>query len=138
LVAAVMERHVEAMRLLFEDEAQRLSGMPLSDAVRSLVLRTIEAHEIDPVLEIAFEQVPRIGRLQKFDEVRERGRLLTLLYLRASEEPLRPKNLEVAADLVASTIEMVSHGVALRHPERLKDGVLVDETVDLIVRYLKA
>ncbi len=138
LVATLMERHVDEMDALFAQEAVRVADMPLAQAVRAIVLRTIEAHQIDPVLHRVFEQVPRIGRLQKFDEVQERARVLVFLYLSASKEKLRPKSLEVAADLVASTIEMVSHGAVLRHPERLRDGVLVDETVDLILRYLKA
>ncbi len=137
LVAALMERHFDEIRALFEEEAQRLAGVPLEVAVRAIIKRTIEAHQIDPILHQALEQVPRIGLLQKFDDVQERGRTLVHQYLLVSHESLRPKDLEIAADLIASLIEMVSHGAVLRHPNRLKDGVLVDETVDLILRYLK-
>ncbi len=137
LVAALMERHVEQMRALFEEEAQRLAGAPLEVAVRAIIMRTIEAHEIDPELHRVLDQVPRVGRLQKLDEVQDRGRALVLQFLRGCCEPLRPRNLEIAADLTSSVIEVVSHETVLRHPEHLRDGVLVDETVDLILRYLK-
>ena len=125
LAAALMERHVDAMRSLFEEEAQRLATAPLEVAVRAVILRMIEAHEIDPVLHPILEQAPRIGRLQKFEEVQERARMLVHQYLLVCTEPLRPKNLEVAADLVASIIETVSHKVVLRHSEvRSREGRL--------------
>ena len=54
--------------------------------------------------------------------------------LEARKSEIRPKNLKLAAFLLASLVEAVTHGAVLMHPEYLVDLELVDETTEVICR----
>jgi hypothetical protein len=82
------------------------------------------------------EQVPRVGALKRLSELDDRALDLIRAYLEIRRPEIRPKNLKLAAFLVASLVEAVTHGAVLLHPEYLIDEALIDETTEVICRYL--
>ena len=138
LVAALIERHSADMVQYLEDRAAKLPpDTPLRDVVREVVRAMIEAHRVDPKLHrVLMEQVPRVGALKRLTELDERALLLIRAYLETRRAEIRPKNLKLAAFLMATLVEAVSHGAVLMHPEYLVDVDLVEETTDVICRYL--
>jgi hypothetical protein len=97
----------------------------------------VEAHRVDPKLHrVLMEQVPRIGALKRLSELDDRALDLIRAYLEARREEIRPKNIKMAAFLLSSLVEAVTHGAVLMHPEYLVDEALIDETTDVICRYL--
>jgi AcrR family transcriptional regulator len=137
LVAALIERHTAEMVALIEKAALDYMNAPLEVAVRGVVATMIAVHRVDPVLHrVVIEQVPRVGRMQRIDEVEERALLLITEYLRSRAKELRRRNVELAGFLVSQIIETVTHGTVLRHPKYLDDDELIEETTDLVMRYL--
>jgi hypothetical protein len=97
----------------------------------------VDAHRVDPKLHrVLMEQVPRVGALKRLSELDDRALELIRTYLEFRSPELRPKNLKLAAFLMASLVEAVTHGAVLMHPEYLVDEGLIDETTEVICRYL--
>ena len=110
---------------------------PLRAIVRDVVNAMVEAHRVDPKLHrVLMEQVPRIGALKRMSELDETALLIIRTFLESRRAEVRPKNLKLAAYLLASLVEAVTHGAVLMHPEYLVDLELVDETTEVICRYL--
>jgi AcrR family transcriptional regulator len=138
LVAALIERHsAEMMRFLEEKAARTTEGTPLRDVVRDVVEAMVAAHRVDPKLHrVVMEQVPRIGALKRLGELDARALDLIRAYLEMRRAEIRPANLKLASFLLASLVEAVTHGAVLLHPELFEEESLVEETVELICRYL--
>ena len=138
LVAALIEKHSSEMVRYLEDRAARTPpDAPLRAIVREVVHAMVEAHRVDPKLHrVVMEQVPRVGALKRLTELDEHALLLIRGFLESRRAEIRPKNLKLAAFLLASLVEAVTHGGVLMHPEYLVDLELVDETTDVICRYL--
>jgi AcrR family transcriptional regulator len=138
LVAALIERHsTEMIRFLEERAAQHPPDAPLRTMVREVVHAMVEAHRVDPKLHrVVMEQVPRVGALKRLGELDEYALLLIRAFLETRRKEIRPRNLKLAAFLLASLVEAVTHGAVLMHPEYLVDLELVDETTEMICRYL--
>jgi AcrR family transcriptional regulator len=137
LVAALIDRHMTAMTDMLERQAATLANAPLAVAVREAIRVMIAAHGIDPRLHrVLAEQVPRLGRLQRVEQVLTKSRELVRAYLEAHRAEVRPRDLDMAAFLMAHTVEAVTHGAVLHEPALLKSEALVEETTALLVRYL--
>ena len=139
LVAALLDRHLDQMLGLIATETPTLLGLPVDAAVRRFVELMIDAHRIDPELHRVFvEQIPRFGDLARIESVQERGVALARAYLGAHAAELRIADPDLAAFLLVTTVEAVTHGAVISKPELLRSTALVDETTDLLVRYLRA
>ena len=137
LVAALIDRHMTAMTEMLEAKAIELAGAPLAVAIREAVRVMIAAHRIDPRLHRALvEQVPRLGRLQRIEQVETKSRVLVRAYLEAHKDEVRPTDLDMAAFLMAHTVEAITHGAVLHEPALLDGEALVDETTAMILRYV--
>jgi AcrR family transcriptional regulator len=138
LVAALLEQHVHEMMQFMERKAAATTlHAPLREVVREVVEAMVEAHRVDPKLHrVLMEQVPRIGALKRLSELDDLTLAMIRSYLELRRAEIRPKNLKLVAFLVSSIVEAVTHGAVLLHPEYLVDKELVDETTDVIVRYL--
>jgi AcrR family transcriptional regulator len=138
LVAALIERHsAEMVGYLEERASKQPPGAAVRDVVRDVVRAMVDAHRVDPKLHrVLMEQVPRVGALNRLTELDERALFLIRAYLESRRTEIRPKNLKLAAFLLASLVEAVTHGAVLMHPEYLVDLELVEETTDVICRYL--
>jgi len=138
LVAALIERHSQDMMRCLEEKALSATPeTPLRQVVRDVVEAMVEAHRVDPKLHrVLMEQVPRVGSLQRLSEVDTRALELIRAYLEMRRSEVRPKNLKLASFLITSLVEAVTHGAVLLHHEYLAEEMLVDETTDVICRYL--
>ena len=138
LVAALIERHsTDMIRFLEGRVASHSPDAPLRTLVREVVHAMVEAHRVDPKLHrVVMEQVPRVGALKRLTELDEHALLLIRSFLEMRKKEIRPRNLKLAAFLLASLVEAVTHGAVLMHPEYLVDLELVDETTEVICRYL--
>ncbi len=111
--------------------------LPLGAAVRKTIEVMVEAHSVDPELQVALMwQVPDHVSGPSHS-VEHHFFELTKAYLEAHREEVRPKDLELAALLSAQTVQSLTHAARIAFPDRLKDGSLTDELTDLILRYLR-
>lgn len=139
VVAALIDQHCEAMFEVFRRELAALAGAELEVAARGVIAAQIAAHKVDPGLHRVFlEQLPKVGMLARFHEINRRSVLLVRTYLEARRAEVRPRNLDLAAFLLVTTVEAVTHAAVIDQPERLDDPDFVSEVTALCVRYLSA
>ena len=90
LVAALIERHMDEMTCVVAEAAVRLRDAPLEVAAREIVRMMIAAHAVDPKLHrVLVEQVPRVGRLEKIEDVQTRAYAIARAYLEAHKDEIR-------------------------------------------------
>lgn len=137
LVAALVERHSAAVRAVIETKLAEVIDAPLPVATRGLIEALFAAHLVDPPLHRALhEQVPRIGRLGRLldDQCYIRGLVRAGLERRASD--LRRTDLDAVTTLVVATVEAAVHGTFTPAQPEVSPGRIVDELVDMLLRYL--
>jgi AcrR family transcriptional regulator len=138
LVAALVERHVEAMMAVLAEALGRLGPMDLPRATREVVRLMLRAHAVEPALHrVLIEQVPRVGRLDRLHEVEDHAVALVRAWLEAHRAEVRPRDLERAAWVAVTAVEALTHRAVLSRPEALADPALEEEMVQLVVRYLE-
>ncbi|MBH5369917.1 TetR/AcrR family transcriptional regulator [Bradyrhizobium glycinis] len=141
LVAAVIDRHNEAIMRLVRAAFAEVADLPIEKAVRRLVTVVIEAHHIDPDLHrILAEQIPRSGHLAEVEAYSHEINALVRTYLERHRKEMRKLDPALAAFMCVSTIEAIAHNTVLNGAEMLSEKmvkVLVDETTRMVVGYLR-
>jgi AcrR family transcriptional regulator len=137
LVAALIDRHVEAINGAVMAELVRVAALPIPQAVRSVVELTLRARAVDPELHrVLTEQVTRLARLAKLRELDELCHRMVAGMIAARKDELAIDDPDLAAFVIVSAIEAIAHRSALLYPHRLRDPRLVDEATLLVTRYL--
>jgi AcrR family transcriptional regulator len=137
LVAALIERHIEELTREFAGAVDRVARLPLMEAVREVVALMLRAHAVDPRLhKVLVEQVPRTGRLDAIHDIERRMVELVRVYLEVHAAELRVRELELAAFVVVTCVEALTHAATIHHADRMSGRALIDEITDLVVRYL--
>src|SRR5439155_10780188 len=83
------------------------------------------------------EPVPRVGRLCKVAQMDKHFEDLLRGYLQLRQAEIRPTNLDSAVFLLVTTGASVTHAIATDRPEHIPVEELVDETAEMVMRYLK-
>ena len=137
LVAALVEQHVDEMSALVTAELARVARLPAAEAIRAVIEAILRAHAVEPALHrVLSEQVPRVGRMAKLREVEALSERMVAALLRARADELDVGDPELAAFVVVSAIEAITHRASLFAPDRLADPRLVDEACAMVGRYL--
>lgn len=136
LVLEVAHRHSSEMVEMLAVMAVDLADAPIHEAVRTYVRAMLQAHAIEPELHRALiAQVMQIG-LEHFTELSEMAIAIVATYLEERAHQILPTNIPVAAFVLVSTVESVTHIAACDRPKELASGELEDEVVAFILRYL--
>jgi AcrR family transcriptional regulator len=137
LVAALIERHTEEMTRELVARFDKVAPLPLPAATRELVEMMLRAHAVDPALhKVLIEQVPRTGRLEHIHDVERSALELVRNYLQLHRDELRVQDLDLAAFVVVTAVEALTHQATIHHADRLAERPLADEISALVVRYL--
>jgi AcrR family transcriptional regulator len=140
LVSAVIERHTQELSDVVRGAMDKVARSPIEVAARELVSAAIDAHRADPKLHrVLAEQVPRVGRLENIDAVERNGRLFFREYLQTHSDEIGMADLDLAAFIVITTVEALTHNAVLRRPDILEEKaeVFVDEVTQLVLRFLR-
>jgi AcrR family transcriptional regulator len=141
LVEAVIERHGQELSQVARGAFLKIAGLPIEAAAREAVEAGIAAHRVNPKLHrVLDEQVPRRGRDEKADAVLHGARLFFRDYLAAHSQEIAVADPDLAAFILVTTVEALTHSAVLHRPEVLADGkagAFVEEVTRLIVRYLQ-
>lgn len=136
LVLAVARRHSDEALALLASVVRDLGSAPMPLAVRTFVRAMLRAHCLNPQLhQVLVTQVLRAG-MDQVREVEATFRTLVRAYLEAHQAELLPKDLDLAAFVLVTSVEAVTHSVVLEHPELLEGTRLEDEIVAFVLRYL--
>ncbi len=139
LVAAVIERHTQELSDVVRGAMDRVASSPIEVAARALVSAGIVAHSADPKLHrVLAEQVPRVGRLENIDAAERNGRAFLRDYLEVHRDEIGIADLDLAAFILITTVEALTHNAVLRRPDLLeKPGAFVEEVTGLVLRFLR-
>src|SRR5579871_1568555 len=140
LVAAVIERHTRKLSLVVRDTYFKIAASPIEIGAREFVTAAIAAHRVDPKLHrILDEEVPRTGQLENVDAAVENACRLFRAYLETHRSEIGVADLDLAAFIIVTTVEALTHSAVLHRPDILtgeKADVFVDEVTGLVLRYL--
>lgn len=139
LVAGVIDRHIGVMTERVRTHLLRVASMPIVEAARELVKMMIDVHRMDPKLHrVLVEQTPRVGNLDRVNDMGEEATTLVRAYLEVHKNELDVDDLDLAAWICVSTVEALTHVAVLRRPGLLDDDRFIDEVANVVVRYLRA
>lgn len=137
IVAALIEAHAEETFEVFRSELGRVASTDLESAARAVVTAQVAAHTIDPKLHrVFFEQLPKVGMLDRLHEVHRRSESLVQVYLEARRDELRASDPRLAAFILVTAVEAITHAAAGRH-DQLNHQDFINEVTALCVRYLR-
>jgi AcrR family transcriptional regulator len=138
LVLAVMERHALSMTEKLQTRMMQLASAPLQEATAELVHLFIESHQTNPKLHrVLLEQVPKVGALQKLEELNRLYERLLIAYMEIHREDLEVKDLSVAAYVIVQAVEALCHHAVLERQDLLDNGKLEEQIVRLVLGYVK-
>ncbi len=136
ILATLRQRQHDRMQGVMSAALARVLELPLGTAVRKTIEVMVEAHSVDPALQVALMwQVPDHVSGPSHS-VEHQFFELTKTYLEGHREEVRPRDLELAAFFSVQTVQSLTHAAWIAFPERLRNGRLTDELTDLILRYL--
>jgi AcrR family transcriptional regulator len=139
LVAAVIERHRQAIMQVVRGELAEAANQPMEQGVRTLVAVAVKAHRVDPKLHrVLAEQIPRVGRLEKAETFNRENYAIFRAYLESHRDEIRAADLELAAFICVTAIEAVTHNAVLDHKMVSEEAMdaLIDEATRLVLGYL--
>src|SRR5258707_7632298 len=141
LVAAVVDRHTQELSEVTRNALVKVAARPIEVAAREFVSVAIDAHRVNAKLHcVLAEQIPRVGRLENIEANARDGYALVRGYLEAHRDEIDVADLDLAAFVVVTVVEALTHAAVLR-PDILADGkarYFVDDVTRLMVRYLRA
>lgn len=140
LVEAVIERHTQELSQVGQTALLKVAASPIEIALRELVRAAIDAHRVDPKLHrVLAEQVPRTGRLEDIEAVERNALPLFRAYLEAHRSEVDVADLDLAAFILVTTVEALTHSAVITRPDVLADekaDAFVEEVTQLMLRYL--
>jgi AcrR family transcriptional regulator len=137
IVAALVEREVEAQFAIVASKMAEVLDAPLDVAVRALIEAFVACHRLHPRLhKVLTEEVPRVGALKRVVEVEQRAEQLLRAGLEHRRSELRLRDPAMTAFLLMNAVEGVLHGALLYSPKLIDEAALVDELTRLVLRYL--
>jgi len=141
LVAAVIDRHTQEISEVTRNALVKAAARPIEVAAREFVSVAIDGHRVNPKLHgVLAEQIPRVGRLQNMEAIQQEGYALVRAYLEAHRDEIDVVDLDLAAFVLVTVVEALTHAAVLRRPDILSDEKaqrFVDDVTRLVVRYLR-
>jgi AcrR family transcriptional regulator len=141
LVAAVIDRHTQQVSQVTRNALAKVAARPIEIAAREFVSVAIDAHRVNPKLHgVLSEQIPRVGRLENIEATQREGYALVRGYLEAHRDEIEVADPDLAAFVVVTVVEALTHAAVLRRPDLLTDPkarLFVDDVTRLLVRYLR-
>jgi AcrR family transcriptional regulator len=141
LVAAVIERHTQELSRVVRETYLKIAALPIRLGMREMVTAAIAAHRVDPKLHrILDEEVPRTGQLENVDAALQNACALFRVYLEAHRDEIEVADLDLAAFVLVTTVEALTHSAVLHRPDILAGenaDAFVDEATGLVLRYLR-
>jgi len=141
LVAAVIDRHTQEISEVTRNALIKAAARPIEPAAREFISVAIDGHRVNPKLHgVLAEQIPHVGRLQNIEAFQQEGYALVRAYLEAHRDEIDVADLELAAFVLVTVVEALTHAAVLRRPDILSDekaGQFVDDVTRLVVRYLR-
>lgn len=137
ILNALVDRHEARMLEQLGRMIVEVAGAPIEDAVRAYVKAMLANHAEHPRLhQVITRQIVSFD-LDRLRELQKRAESVVRIWLESHRDEIRPKNIDLAAFILVSSIETVVHAAVLDRPEMLKDEAFAEEVTRLVVAYLE-
>ncbi len=118
---------------IIQSKFDLIKNAPLKTAVAEIVKAMVDLHAYEPSLhKVLVEQVPRIGDLEKINEIDRQIVDLMKQYLRNMPRRISEEKIDLAVFVIFNAVESLTHQAVLYRPELLKDNLLADEICFLV------
>jgi AcrR family transcriptional regulator len=136
VVMAIADRHAVEMISLLSSTLAELADASVPVAVRTYVSTMIEIHTRDPELHHALIQLVLQVGLDHFKETDELAMSVITAYLEQHADDVLPKDPKVAAWVLMTSVEALTHMFAFKQPSFVSQKALADEITAIVLRYL--
>ncbi|MDF2694264.1 MAG: Transcriptional regulator, TetR family [Labilithrix sp.] len=137
LVAALVERHTAELVACTDRVLAAADVDNPRETIRALVRAGTDAHRIDPALhKILVEQVPRIGKIKTAMDTSKVIVAKLTAYLEEHRKSLAVTDPAVAAFVVETVVEALTHRVVIERPDLASASYLEEEAAALVLGYL--
>jgi AcrR family transcriptional regulator len=138
ILLTIMDRFAERQYEILVDGLDELADANLETAVQGIVSNMLAAKRDRPELNrVLFEQLPPVGQHDLHHEWNSRATELIRNTLAARDEKFAPNDLDTAAFILVNGVHGIVQGTVASRPELLDDERLHDETVSLVLGYLR-
>jgi AcrR family transcriptional regulator len=139
LVATLVERHAAELVACIEEAIAKADAHDPRTAVRTLIRASVDAHRLQPKLhKILVEQVPRVGRIKVAMDTSKLIAAKLASWLERQRAHLSVRDPNVAAFVVETVVEALTHRVVIERPDMITTSQLETEATNLVMGYLFA
>jgi AcrR family transcriptional regulator len=136
LIGELIDRHYQEMADLCRQGAARYGDAPLKTMIREIIKSMVAVHALNPRLHLVLqEQVPRVGKLRKLDELHLVGREIVKAELLKRPQEVRVRDVELSSLFVVEVVDRLLHAT-LTQSSAYDEAVIVEEIADLLEAYL--
>jgi AcrR family transcriptional regulator len=138
LAELVMKRRSDEIVSFLEPRLLELASLPLREGVAKAMRVLVEAHRMHEKLpSLPFSGLPEEGPLAALRDLVQRTKVALRVYFEAHAAQIRPRNLELAVVLLATSIDAAIHEAIHVNPTWADDGQLEAELVAIVLGYLQ-
>jgi AcrR family transcriptional regulator len=138
IIVRLAERHIGYALDLLARVVRELSNAPVEAAVQTYVRAMLQAHAVEPELHrVLTEQIPRIAGLHWVHTLHQEAEKLVAGWIADHRKELRPVDPKLAAFVLVSAVEAVTHKAVLDRSALLQSDELAGELTALVLAYLR-
>lgn len=139
ILVEMVRRHLVDLEAGIAAIAARADRLTLEELVSALIEDNARAHLVDPALhKVLFEEAPRLGAIDWRDDFAQGAIAVVVRLLERHRAAIVARDLPLAAQIVAESVEAIMHAAAMRADPRLANGEIARETTRLVLSYLTA
>jgi AcrR family transcriptional regulator len=136
LIAELLDRYSAQIHAMVVSMLGELGAAEPLEVARALVTAMVDVKRKSPRLaKVLREQIPRVGRMKRYEEELESIVKLVAAYLDANASRVRPKNRALAAFVAVHVVDSLTHALVTMRPTVDRDAI-VAEVMDVALRYL--
>ncbi|MFO0685521.1 MAG: TetR/AcrR family transcriptional regulator [Sandaracinus sp.] len=136
LVGELLDRYTDEIHHMLVSMIAELGNSSPVDCTRALVTAMIDGKLRSPRLaKVLREQIPRVGRMKRYEEELTTMIKLVAAYLDAHAEDVRVEDRELAAFIVVHVVDELTHALVTRRAKVDREAA-IDEVTDVALRYL--
>jgi AcrR family transcriptional regulator len=136
LIGELLDRYSDEIHNMVVSMIAELGSADPVHCSRALVTAMIDVKLRSPRLaKVLREQIPRVGRMKRYEEELATIVKLVTVYLDAHEHEVRVPDRETAAFVVVHVVDELTHALVTRRAKVDRDAA-IEEVTDVALRYL--
>jgi AcrR family transcriptional regulator len=136
LIGELLDRYSDEIHVMVVSMIAELGSAEPALCTRALVTAMIDVKLRSPRLaKVLREQIPRVGRMKRYEEELATIVKLVTVYLDAHEGDVRVPDREMAAFVAVHVVDELTHALVTRRAKVDRDAA-IEEVTDVALRYL--